>query len=145
MSPGQTGHITGQMGRVPGQTGRTPGGVPPKFFMFIGFFLSPFGCPKRKIAPKFHAKTGVKTEKIHANFTLLGCGADISGCRKRRSAKGVQSLFFIFGTLLVTFRSLFLTLSSLSCQTPFAGLLLRQGEHFPLETTRMTKIIEGKA
>ena len=21
----------------PGQTGRTPGGVPPKFFMFIGF------------------------------------------------------------------------------------------------------------
>ena len=25
----------------PGQTGRTPGGVPPKFFMFIGFFLSP--------------------------------------------------------------------------------------------------------
>ena len=43
MSPGQTGHITGQMGRVPGpgQTGRTPGGVPPKFFMFIGFFLSP--------------------------------------------------------------------------------------------------------
>ena len=39
MSPGQTGHITGQMGRVPGQTGRTPGGVPPKFFMFIGFFF----------------------------------------------------------------------------------------------------------
>ena len=23
----------------PGQTGRTPGGVPPKFFMFIGFFF----------------------------------------------------------------------------------------------------------
>ena len=41
MSPGQTGHITGQMGRVPGTDGRTPGGVPPKFFMFIGFFLSP--------------------------------------------------------------------------------------------------------
>ena len=41
MSPGQTGHITGQMGRVPGTDGtRTPGGVPPKFFMFIGFFLS---------------------------------------------------------------------------------------------------------
>ena len=35
--------------------------------------------------------------------------------------------FFVFGTLLVTFRSLFLTLlspfSSLFCQTPFAGLL----------------------
>ena len=27
----------------PGQTGCTPGGVPPKFFMFIGFFLSQFG------------------------------------------------------------------------------------------------------
>ena len=40
MSPGQTGHITGQMDVSPGQTGRTPGGVPPKFFMFIGFFLS---------------------------------------------------------------------------------------------------------
>ena len=25
----------------PGQTGRIPGGVPPKFLMFIGFFLSP--------------------------------------------------------------------------------------------------------
>ena len=40
--------------------------------------------------------------------------------------------FFVFGTLLVTFRSLFLTLlslfPSLFCQTPFAGLLLRQGE-----------------
>ena len=28
----------------PGQTGRTSGGVPPKFFMFIGFFLSPIVC-----------------------------------------------------------------------------------------------------
>ena len=40
--------------------------------------------------------------------------------------------FFVFGTLSVTFWSLFLMLlsllSSLSCQTPFAGLLLRQGE-----------------
>ena len=52
------------------------------------------------------------------------------------AAKGGQqkefSHFFIFGTLLVTFWSLFLTLlslfSSLFCQTPFAGLLLRQGE-----------------
>ena len=54
-----------------------------------------------------------------------------SGCRKRRSAKGVRSLFFVFGTLSVTFWSLFLMLLSLSsslfCQTPFAGLLLRQG------------------
>ena len=34
-----------------------------------------------------------------------------SGCRKRRSAKGVRSLFFVFGTLSATFWSLFL----LSC------------------------------
>ena len=57
-----------------------------------------------------------------------------SGCRKRSAAKGVRSLFFVFGTLSVTFRSLFLTLlslfSSLFCQTPFAGLLLRRGEIF---------------
>ena len=55
-----------------------------------------------------------------------------SPCRKRSAAKGVRSLFFVFGTLSVTFRSLFLMLlsrfSSLFCQTPFAGLLLRQGE-----------------
>ena len=40
--------------------------------------------------------------------------------------------FFVFGTLLVTFWSLFLMLlslfSSLFCQTPFAGLFLRQGQ-----------------
>ena len=57
----------------------------------------------------------------------------ISGCRKRSAAKGVRSLFFVFGTLSVTFRSLFLMLlslfSSLFFQTPFAGLLLRQGEN----------------
>ena len=66
------------------------------------------------------------------------CGLlNFSGCRKRSAAKkGVRSLFFVFGTLSVTFRSLFLTLlslfSSLFCQTPFAGLLLRQGEFWVL-------------
>ena len=58
----------------------------------------------------------------------------LSGCRKGSAAKGVRSLFFVFGTLSVTFRSLFLTLlslfSSLFCQTPFAGLLLRQGDPY---------------
>ena len=48
-------------------------------------------------------------------------------CGKRSSIT-----FFVFRTLSVTFRSLFLTLlslfSSLFCQTPFAGLLLRQGD-----------------
>ena len=66
--------------------------------------------------------------------------AHLSGCRKRSAAKGVRSLFFVFGTLSVTFRSLFLTLlslfSSLFCQTPFAGLLLRQGESWGLKTQR---------
>ena len=66
-----------------------------------------------------------------ADFIFMGA---ISGCRKRSAAKGVRSIFSVFGRLSVTFRSLFLTLlslfSSLFCQTPFAGLLLRQGEHF---------------
>ena len=35
-----------------------------------------FGCPKQKISPKFHAKNGAKKGKFHANFTLLGSGAD---------------------------------------------------------------------
>ena len=55
-----------------------------------------------------------------------------SGCRRRRSAKGARSFFFVFGTRSVTFRSLFLMLlslfSRLCCQTPFVGLLLQQGE-----------------
>ena len=48
-----------------------------------------------------------------------------SGCRKRSAAKGVRSLFFFgFGTLLVTFRSLFLVLLSLFSRYIFAKLLL---------------------
>ena len=31
-----------------------------------------FGCPKRKISPKCHAKSGVKNRKSHTYFTLLG-------------------------------------------------------------------------
>ena len=34
-----------------------------------------FGCPRRKISPKFHSKNGVKNGKFHANFTLLWRGA----------------------------------------------------------------------
>ena len=37
MSPGQTGHITGQPGRPPRDRQTHIRGVPPKFFMFIGF------------------------------------------------------------------------------------------------------------
>ena len=39
--------------------------------------------------------------------------------------------FFGFGTLSVTFRSLFL----LFCQTPFAAILLRQGEELHVKKT----------
>ena len=54
------------------------------------------------------------------------------GAAKDVGAKGVRSLFvLVFGTLSVTFWSLFLMLlslfSSLFCQTPFAELLLQQG------------------
>ena len=49
MSPGQTGRVPRDRWDVsPGQTGRTPGGVPPKLFMFIGFFLSPAIFPTRE-------------------------------------------------------------------------------------------------
>ena len=43
MSAGQTGHMTGQMGHVHGRDGtHTRGCIPPKFFMFIGFFFFPY-------------------------------------------------------------------------------------------------------
>ena len=48
----------------------------------------------------------------------------MSGCRKRRSAKGARSLFFVFGTVSVTFWSLFLMLPVTFLVTPFAELLL---------------------
>ena len=67
-----------------------------------------------------------------------------SGCRKRRSAKGVRSLFFSFSGL---FRSLFghffsnasVTFSAkLLCQTPFAGLLLRPIAIYPIASSNRT-------
>ena len=55
------------------------------------------------------------------------------GAAKGVRQKGVRSFFFVFGMLSVTFRSLFLLFlslfSSLFCHTPFAGLLLRQGDY----------------
>ena len=45
----------------PGQTGRTPAGVPPKFFMFIGFFLSPFASSsggKQRMGDRFLSSAG---------------------------------------------------------------------------------------
>ena len=50
----------------PGQTGRTPWGVPPKFFMFIGFFLSPLTCfrPTRDIFRIFPPIFGFGSEEF---------------------------------------------------------------------------------
>ena len=54
---------------------------------------------------------------------------------QKEVGKRASITFFVFGTLSVTFWSLFLMLlshfSSRFCQTPFASLLLRQGEHHP--------------
>ena len=51
--------------------------------------------------------------------------------------------FSVFGTLSVTFRSPFLMLlslfSSLFCQTPFAGLLLRQGDSWLVHHKRKSQ------
>ena len=91
--------------------------VPPDFLLRVCFHNEHVGHAQAPIASHTYEKY-VKSPN--------------SGCRKRSAAKGVRSLFFVFGTLSVTFRSLFLTLlslfSSLFCQTPFAGLLLRQGD-----------------
>ena len=58
------------------------------------------------------------------------------GASERSAAKGVRSFF----SVLVTSRSLFLTLlslfSSLFCQNPFAGLLLRQGDRKHPQTSK---------
>ena len=40
----------------PGQTGRTPGGVPPKFFMFIGFFSFPISEGNSRKVPERRRK-----------------------------------------------------------------------------------------
>ena len=49
-----------------------------------------------------------------------------SRCRKRSAAKGVRSLFFVFGTPSVTFSDAFVTffvtfLPDSFCRTPFAA------------------------
>ena len=65
---------------------------------------------------------------------------EFQGAAKGVPQKEFDHYFFVFGMLSVTFRSLFLMLlslfSSLFCQTPFAGLLLRQGENFESESER---------
>ena len=41
-----------------------------------------FGCPKWKISRNFTAKNGVKDEKFHPAFTLLGGDADLWALRE---------------------------------------------------------------
>ena len=63
----------------PGQTGRTPGGVPPKFFMFIGFFFFPHSTGKqnpRDPAPSVHETPilkGFRDYKTLKQMRLGGC------------------------------------------------------------------------
>ena len=65
--------------------------------------------------------------KIMAVVVVFG-----SSLSKRRSAKGVRSLFFrfraTFGHFSVTFSDASVPFFVTFCQIPFAGLLLRQGE-----------------
>ena len=75
--------------------------------------------------------------KLSAAVHDFLCGR-LSGCRKRRSAEGVRSFLRFSGLfchLLVTFPDASVTffisfLSDSFRRTPFAGLLLRQGEIF---------------
>ena len=91
-----------------------------------------FPCRGRTRSQVFLGKLGVFFGKKFGSTFRGTSFCTLSGCRKRSAAKGVRSLFFVFGTLSVTFRSLFLMLlshfSSLFYQTPFAGHLLRQGD-----------------
>ena len=50
------------------------------------------------------------------------------GLPVRLFTKGVRSLFFRFGHFSVTFSGASVTFFVTFCQTPFAGLLLRQGD-----------------
>ena len=73
-------------------------------------------------------------EKQHPNYSRGSELAFFSKFRVPQKEVGKRGLitFFVFGTLSVAVRSLFLMLlslfSSLFCQTPFAGLFLWQGE-----------------
>ena len=71
-------------------------------------------------------------EFFRATFSRVWVSEGNQGAAKGVRQKEFDHFFVVFGTLSVTFRLLFLMLlslfSSLFCQTPFAGLLLRQGE-----------------
>ena len=50
----------------PGQTGRTPGGVPPKFFMFIGFFFPKCIGDLQQGSVQDHGKGGLSLRGVAA-------------------------------------------------------------------------------
>ena len=63
-----------------------------KFGMKFSVLRFPrFGCSKRKDTLKIHAKNGVNNGEFHANFTLLGHGAERSYCRG-----GIARFFSLF-------------------------------------------------
>ena len=86
----------------------------------------------------FEGDFGPKSPK-----TLVGGCFFLKGCRKRRSVKGVRSLFWVFRTLSVAFWSLFLMLlslfSSIFCKTPFAGRLSQKSEKSVRNCLRVSK------
>ena len=93
---------------------------------FFGGFFGPFSSLENK-QEKIHRKNPPKNPRFSRELF------DQSPLRENSAlTKGVRSVVFVFGTLLVTFWSLFsdasVTFSVAFCQTPFARLLLRQGE-----------------
>ena len=121
------------------------------------FTLDPVCTPHLKLpkqCPSFCNTGGHALRSAEIPNKKVALRMCVSGCRKRRSAKGVRSLFFVFGTLSIIFRSLFLTVLSLFsslfaklllpnsfCQTPFAGLLLRQGDCRQLRVKIRAKLL----
>ena len=79
-----------------GQTGHKPGGVLPKFFMFIGFFLSPFcqiGALAQKLSTFCTWRGGEKQQRDGARereiyiyiyiYISLSVVLFVGGCRER--------------------------------------------------------------
>ena len=88
--------------------------------VFISVGWSPSTLPSRFLGPSLQGLLGSClgiSVSVHDPGGLWWVGPHhltfSSGCRKGRSAKGGRSFIFVFGTLSVTFWSLFLMLLSL--------------------------------
>ena len=73
--PGQKGISPDRWDVSPGQTGRKPGGVPPKFFMFIGFFF-----PYLSRSPHFHVRCLRIVRKCSRERSLERCHSHACMC-----------------------------------------------------------------